>query len=445
MNRVLALLFVVGCAVGAQPTPTSDLGTLDQAATVCGSGPTVKGIDVSYYQGDIDWAQVRGDGVEYAFLRASDGSFQDPKFATFWAETRANGILHGAYQFFRPGQDPIAQADSLLAKMGPLQPDDLPPVIDVEASDGLPAAQVAANVKIWIDHVTAAIGRPPIVYTGFYFWRDSVGAPDHTTSPLWHAQYSTVACPNIAPPWQDWAFWQFTSSGSVHGISGNVDTNRFNGTRAQLLALTGGGAQTRCAPLPADGGTIGEGDACFSSGGPATSLRHVADAGEGGDLVWTYATDDATETNSGQWNLNLTRGGTYRIEVYTAGTYAQSRQAKYVVRASGADHAVVIDQRAVDGWQTLGVFELAAGEGQSIHLGDNTGELLADHVQLAFDAVKLTRVMDSGGGRDDGGGLTPPGDSSGCQAGGGAGWLLGLAIVGLAPRRRRCDRGARSG
>jgi GH25 family lysozyme M1 (1,4-beta-N-acetylmuramidase) len=436
VNRALVLVVMVGCTSGEQPTV--DLSNVDQAATVCGSGPTVKGIDVSYYQGTIDWAKVQAAGVEYAFIRASDGSYQDTKFATNWAESRANGILHGAYQFFRPGQDPIAQADSLLAKMGPLQPDDLPPVIDVEAADGLSPAQVAAKVKLWIDHVTAAIGRPPIIYTGFYFWRDSVGAPDYTTSPLWHAQYSTVACPNIAPPWQDWAFWQYTSSGSVNGIAGNVDTNRFNGTRAQLLELTAGATAEPCGALPAEGGTIDDGDPCFSAGGPAQSMRHVSDAGEGGDLVWTHTTEDAAEANYGQWNLNLSEAGRYKIEVYTAGSYAQSKQAKYVVRAGGATTDVVIDQRAADGWQTLGELDLAAGADQSIHLGDNTGELLADNVQLVFDAVKITRIVDSGGepGGNDGDPL-PAGDSSGCNAGGGAGWLLGVALLGLVRRRRR--------
>src|SRR6185436_19864854 len=134
--------------------------------------------------------------------------------------------------------DAIEQADLLLAKMGTLEADDLPPVIDVEDNDGLGPAAVADQVQLWIDHVTAAIGKPPVIYTGFYFWRDQVGAPDFTSSPLWHAQYTSAECPNIAPPWADWAFWQYTSSGSVAGIPGNVDTNRFNGTIDDLRQMT---------------------------------------------------------------------------------------------------------------------------------------------------------------------------------------------------------------
>src|SRR5206468_9439736 len=133
------------------------------------------------------------------------------------------------YQFFRPGGDPIAQADMLLAKIGgQLADDDLPPVIDVEAADGQSAAMIQANVQLWIDHVTAQIGRSPIVYTGRKFWRDSVGGADFTSYDLWHAQYTTALCPNIAVPWQTWHFWQYTESGTVGGIPVPTDIDRWN-------------------------------------------------------------------------------------------------------------------------------------------------------------------------------------------------------------------------
>ena len=126
-------LAVVGCAETAAPSP--ELSDLDQSVTACGTGPTVKGMDVSYYQGTIDWAKVKADGVQYAIIRVSDGlNTPDTKFDSYWAGSRAAGVLHGAYQFFEPSQDPIAQADMLLAKIGTLKPDDLPPTIDVEVT-----------------------------------------------------------------------------------------------------------------------------------------------------------------------------------------------------------------------------------------------------------------------------------------------------------------------
>jgi len=438
MRRAVVLAFMVGC--GEQPT----VSISDEAATVCGSGPTVKGIDVSYYQGDIDWSGVAADGVKYAFIRVSDGTgFQDPKFDTYWASSRANGILHGAYQFFRPNEDAIAQADLLLSKMGTLQPDDLPPVIDVEAAGGLSPSGVAAAVQAWVDHVTTAIGKPPIIYTGFYFWRDSVGGPDMTSSPLWHAQYTSAACPNIAAPWTDWAFWQYTSTGTVGGISGGMDVDRFNGDMTALMNLTMGGETRSCGVIDAAGGEIDDGDPCFVAGGPSQFLRTVADAGEGGDLVWTHTTDSAQEANNATWTLSFAEAGKYKVEVYTAASYAQSKQAKYTVAASGATQDVVIDQTAVDGWQSLGEFDFAMGGMQSVHLGDNTGEATSLNIQLVFDAVRLTRVDDGGGdgsgsgsGSDNGGGDDTGHHGGGCAAGAGAGWGLAIALLAVTRRRR---------
>jgi GH25 family lysozyme M1 (1,4-beta-N-acetylmuramidase) len=200
-------------------------------------------MDVSYYETSIDWTAAHGDGIDYAIIRATDGvQYIDPKFPAYWAGAKAAGVIRGAYQFFRPAEDPIAQADLLLAKIGTLEPGDLPPVIDVEVSGGLTPVQVEASVRAWVDHVAAAIGRPPIIYAGLYSWHDLTASADMTTSPLWVAQYTSAACPNIPVPWPRWTFWQYTPTGSVAGIPGsNLDLDVFNGTIDQLRAFTLGG------------------------------------------------------------------------------------------------------------------------------------------------------------------------------------------------------------
>jgi len=439
----------IACALTAACVDQPALDDKSQDSTVCGVGQTVTGIDVSYYQGTIDWTAVAGGGVKYAFVRVSDGTgFSDPKFDSYWAGSRSAGIVHGAYQFFEPADDAIAQADLLLGKIGSaLAPDDLPPVLDVEVTGGLGATTVAANVKQWVDHVAAAIGRPPIIYTGKYFWDDNVGGADMTSSPLWHAQYTTASCPDIATPWTSWAFWQYTSTGTVGGISGDMDIDRWNGDLASLQAFLGGG--TPCGTIAAGGGEITSSDPCFADGGPATGLRRVTGAGEGGSLVWTHTTDDATEQNYAQWNLSLATAGTYEIDVSTPAAYAQSKQAKYVVHASGGDTTVVIDQTAVDGWQSLGTFQLAQGGNQFVHLGDNTGEPNANDVQLAFDGVRIVAAAnvgsdagsgsgtgsDSGSGSGDGSDMMSGHVGGGCASGGDGGPVL--ALIGLALRRRR--------
>jgi lysozyme len=458
MKGAISLAFVMACAV-------EGTDSIDQTTIVCGVGPTVRGIDVSYYQGNIDWNQVKGAGVEFAFIRVSDGTgFPDPRFATYWAGSRSAGILHGAYQYFRPEQDVIAQADLLLTNMGMLMHDDLPPVLDVEATGGLGPAQVAAKVKLWVDYVTPKIGRAPIIYTGYYFWRDSVGGANMTASPLWHAQYTTAACPNIADPWTSWAFWQYTDTGTVAGISGGTDLDRFNGDRAALDAFIGastsgtcgdgtcGAGETKfscpedcgpCGTISPAGGVIADTDACFEPGGNAAYLRHVSDAGYMNDLIWTHTTESAAESNFANWHLYLAEAGKYKVEVYTATKYAQSKQAKYVVHTPVIDREIVLDQSAADGWRSLGELDLVQGGHQSIHLGDNTGEPLASNTQLVFDAVQLTRVG-HGSGSGSGSGSKSDGDDDqhahhgGCSAGGaGGGLAIVVALVGLRRRRNR--------
>src|SRR5438132_949047 len=98
------------------------------------------GIDVSYYEGHIDWPQVKAAGNDFAFIRLSDGTHHlDSKFAANWAGAKDAGVIRGAYQFFRPAQSATAQANLLLDTMGALEPGDLPPTLDVEVMDGVSA------------------------------------------------------------------------------------------------------------------------------------------------------------------------------------------------------------------------------------------------------------------------------------------------------------------
>ena len=209
-------------------------------ARVCASGTTTKGIDVSKWQGTVNWTKVKAAGIQFAFIRVSDGAgTRDVKFTTNWAGTRAAGVIRGAYQFFRPSQSVSTQAQIMINAIGTYRVGDLPPVIDVEDDGGLAPATVAARVRQWVDRVHTALGVRPIVYTGKYFWRDQVGAPSSFAgNPLWIAQYTSL-CPDLPAPWAKWTFWQYTDSGTVPGISGAVDTNRFNGSLAQLRTFVG--------------------------------------------------------------------------------------------------------------------------------------------------------------------------------------------------------------
>lgn len=208
------------------------------AKTVVCPGPTIlDGIDVSYWQLDVDWTKVKAAGKKYAIMRAAHALKADTKFAYNWKTCHAVGLHCGVYQYFEPDIDPIAQADLMISMMGKLAPGDLPPVIDVESKGSATPTQFAAAIGKWMDRVEKATGRKPMIYTGAYFWEDYVKASTWVDHPLWHAQYCTSCCPNIPNPWKKWAFWQHSSTGKVSGINGNVDLNRFNGDAAALAAL----------------------------------------------------------------------------------------------------------------------------------------------------------------------------------------------------------------
>ncbi len=238
-RALLAVLLPIACVAPTAEQPVEPIGTTADALKVCADGGVVRGVDVSRWQGAISWPKVKADGRVFAFIRVSDGTkYPDSYFASNWSGAKAAGIVRGAYQFFRPGQDPTAQAKLLLSRMGTLGPTDLPPVIDVEASDGMSDATVIARVKTWLAVVEKATGRKPIIYTAAGFW-GTLGNPDFSGYPLWVANWG-VSCPSLPGGFKDWKFWQYSDSGSVSGISGGVDVNQFNGSLTELKAFGGG-------------------------------------------------------------------------------------------------------------------------------------------------------------------------------------------------------------
>jgi hypothetical protein len=319
-------------------------------------------------------------------------------------------VVRGAYQFFRSNQDPVAQADKVVdAVGGALAPGDLPPVIDVESKDGQSASTIRNKVQQWIDRIEERLGVTPIVYTGPYFWRDTVAGADFDEHPLWIAHYGT-SCPMVPPTWSNlsgvqWMFHQHTSSGRVQGISGDVDMNRFNGTMSQLLALTVGG-DTPPPPPPGDGclpvgdsRIIDNGDACFTAGGDPSFLRSVSTRGFEGDLIWTGTTSLSSAVNFAQWDIAVEVPGTYEVEVWIDDVHGTSRQARYAIAHEGGQTAAIIDQNGSTGWVSLGAYAFG-GAGEHLRLDDNTGERGGLGRHLVFDAARVTRLDDTVPGED---------------------------------------------
>jgi GH25 family lysozyme M1 (1,4-beta-N-acetylmuramidase) len=202
-----------------------------------GTDYAIQGIDVSHWQGTINWTSVKNSGKRFAFMKATEGTtYTDPRFATNWAQSKAAGLIRGAYHFGHPGSDAIAQADRFINVVQPTS-GDLQMMLDLEVNDGRTPSQVRSWVVSFIGRIQSRTGRPGIIYTGFYFWRDRAGNGSNLNCPLFLAAY--VSNPNNYVPaaWPYWTFWQYTSTGSCPGISGNVDRDAFNGSLTGLNNL----------------------------------------------------------------------------------------------------------------------------------------------------------------------------------------------------------------
>ncbi len=198
----------------------------------------VNGIDVSHYQGSIDWGKVRASGVDFAFAKAAQGTgTSDSKFAANWVGMKAAGVLRGAYDFYNVGADPAAQAKTFLGKFK-LEPGDLPPMVDIETeSVGAETnANLIADLHAYCDAIKKACGVAPFIYTGPGFWNAHLDG-GFSDCPLWVAEYG-VSKPKPVTGWKYWTIWQYSQSGSVPGISGAVDLDYFNGGLDQLKKFT---------------------------------------------------------------------------------------------------------------------------------------------------------------------------------------------------------------
>ncbi len=202
-----------------------------------GTNYAVQGIDVSSYQGNPNWTSVKNSGKTFAFTKATEGTtYVNPDFAANWAHMKSAGLIRGAYHYGHPGTDPVAQANFFYNTVHPTT-GDLQMTLDIETTDGKNPTQVRSWIVSFINRIQALTGRPGIIYTGYYFWKNSAGNGSNLNCPLWLAAYVTNPATYIPAAWSTWSFWQYTSTGSVSGVSGNVDRDAWNGSVSQLDQL----------------------------------------------------------------------------------------------------------------------------------------------------------------------------------------------------------------
>ena len=204
------------------------------------SGRFSPGIDVSHYQGQIDWSRVQSDDLAFAFVKATGGNdYADPTFPDNWVAAKRAGLLRGAYHFFHPKVSAEEQATWFVEHLK-ADPGELPPAVDVEEYKeeykDHSCADLLKALQKFVATVQRELQKPVMVYTNAETWDTSMcGSQALGTQPLWVAEYSRARTrPRLPKGFSGWAFWQFTPRGSESGISKRVDTDRFNGTLAEL-------------------------------------------------------------------------------------------------------------------------------------------------------------------------------------------------------------------
>jgi lysozyme len=203
-------------------------------------GQLVECLDVSHFQGDIDWSAVSAASKHFVYLKATDGvGTADDHYSANYANAGSAGILRGAYHFFRHGTPGGAQQADYFLQIANPKKGDLPPVLDLEDPPGdQSVTDYLSEAAAWVSAVTSALaGQAPVIYCSPGFWQDTLGGPDQFSSnPLWIAHYTTHD-PTVPSPWSRFTFWQYTNTGSVSGISANVDLDRFQGSIDDLNSL----------------------------------------------------------------------------------------------------------------------------------------------------------------------------------------------------------------
>jgi len=204
---------------------------------------TILGIDVSGNQGTITWSNVKAAGYTFAFVKATEGvTFNDADFTTNMTNGANAGVLMSAYHFARPDNNSAADEATHFVNIAGsyIKSCALPPVLDFETTGSLTYSALTTWAEAWLSAVKTATGITPILYTDGSI-ASNLGSSINTY-PLWIADpdgSSTTAPTSDLGVWTNWAFKQYSWTGSVSGISGDVDLDVFNGDMTALHSLMG--------------------------------------------------------------------------------------------------------------------------------------------------------------------------------------------------------------
>ena len=203
------------------------------------TGYEIRGIDISHYQGRINWSKLQNAVIEkcpirFVVIKATEGSTQvDEMFKENFEQAREYGFIRGAYHFWSNRSSARDQAAWFLQKVH-LREGDLPPVLDVEHKpDDMSVEDFQREILTWLHIVEDKYHVKPIIYTYYRFKTSYLGTPVFDDYPYWIAHYYVDKVEYEG----DWKFWQHTDAGRLPGIKGYVDFDLYNGSFYDLKRL----------------------------------------------------------------------------------------------------------------------------------------------------------------------------------------------------------------
>lgn len=190
---------------------------------------SIRGIDVSHWQGEINWEDVKNQDFKFVFIKASEGNdFVDDCFIENWDNSNEAGILRGAYHYFTTGSSGAEQAENFISVV-PVEDNSLPPVIDIEEG-GLSKEKFRNELRDYIEMIENHYDQKPILYVMYPLY-DGYIKGDFEEYEIWIRDI--IKTPSLSDK-REWLIWQYCNRGRISGIDAYVDLNVFNGSYQEL-------------------------------------------------------------------------------------------------------------------------------------------------------------------------------------------------------------------
>lgn len=195
----------------------------------------LQGVDVSHHQGEIEWSQLQGPAVQFAYIKASEGAtLRDPRFASNWQSALAAGVTPGAYHFFTLCKAGAEQARNFLAALADVSGSGLPPAVDLEFGGNCEQRptelEFTRELNAFLEQVQRETGCTPVLYVTQEFYGPYV-AGRIRGYPLWVR--NIFGKPKLQKG-ADWLLWQYANRGRMPGVGAFIDLNVYNGSAAEF-------------------------------------------------------------------------------------------------------------------------------------------------------------------------------------------------------------------